>query len=1514
MGGNLKPKKTSRGKSSGSFVPIVGIGASAGGLYSLKCFLKELPKKFGFAIVFMQHLSPKHKSLLPELLRTGKPDLEIKEISEGQEILPGSLYLCPPGKEIGIREGSFHVAPPSGDDVHLPIDEFFISLAEEAGERAVAVIFSGAGTDGARGIQSIRSMGGTVFVQDPATAEFTGMPLAAISTGRADGVFPPEDIAREIIKIYGSLAVPEGRDNVISPSQFEAFYRLIREKTGYRFNHYKKSVVGRRIRRRMCLRGLTTVQDYIQIVAEKDPEADSLAADLMIGVTSFFRDRLAWKALKMEVIRKFASADDDSPVRVWTPACSTGEEAYSIAMMLHHEFELAGRKREIRVFASDANDRALERAREGKYPGSIVADVPPDYMKRFFACSKDGLSVIINKDIRERVVFARQDILTDPPFSKLDLIICRNFLIYLEPEAQEKCITLFHYALKDGGYLFLGNAESAGRDNALFRSLGHKKCRVYRKAETKPSSRVPLAVPFAAERAAPLPARQATAAEDEQSLTGFVQETLLEKYAPAAIAINQNYDILYHNGPTNRYLRQPRGTPTQNLLEIIPENLRSRVRGAIYRAAQDARPVSVRASLPADAGRKRQVTLRISRLRENLYLIVFRERRGVEEKAGTIPAEAAGVDETAVRQLETELSAMRADLQSHTEEFQSANEELQSANEELQAANEELETSREELQSLNEELVTVNSQLQTKIEEQEETNNDLNNFLASTNIPTVFLDDWFRVKRFTPAMSRLIKLIPADVGRPIVDMSQENLGPDLIADARAVLDNLVPIKKEIAINGTWYVRATLPYRTADNRIEGVVVTYSDVTELKRAEERTRHLASFPQLNPNPVLEVAASGAIVFSNAATQKVLESLGMDNDDATVFLPYDIDSILRALEKKEEAALYREVSVKDRVFGETVHLVPQFGVLRIYTHDITDHKRAEEALRESEERFRLLVEGVKDYAIFMLDPEGKVVTWNEGAERLKGYKAEEIIGKHFSLFYKPEDIAVHKPDQELKTAVTAGKVEDEGWRVRKDGSLFRASVVITAVRDDTGILRGFAKVTRDITERKRAEEALLESEQRVRLKLDSILSPGGDIGNLELADIIDARGVQSLMNDFYKLAHMPMSIIDLKGRLLVGIGWQEICMKFHRVHPETCRNCIESDLQLSAGVPPGEFKLYKCKNNMWDVATPIIVGGKQVGNLFMGQFFFEGEPLDYELFRSQAKEYGFDEKEYIAALEAVPRLSKEDLNASMAFFLKLAEVLSKLSYSNIKLARSLAERDCLMESLTQANTDLAEVNKELEVFSYTVSHDLRAPLRSIEGFTTAITEDYAASLDQTANDYFNRVISASRRMSQLIDSMLNMARLTKGQLRERSVNLSDIAEVAVSELGKKYPDRRVEHIIAKGVMAQGDIDMLRIVIENLFDNAWKFTSRHEYAKIEFGVIQVEGKDVYFVRDDGAGFNMDYADKLFLPFRRLHSESEFPGLGIGLATVQKIINRHGGKIWADSAPEKETTFYFTLE
>ncbi|HVN23175.1 MAG TPA: chemotaxis protein CheB [Syntrophorhabdales bacterium] len=1205
--------------------PVVGIGASAGGMEALEAFLSVLPKKFGVAIIFLQHLSPKHKNLMPELLRRRKTDLQIDEIEDGMEIAAGRLYLCPPAKEIRIRDGVFRIASRIHQHVHLPIDEFFVSLAEDVGERAIAVILSGAGTDGARGVQAVRSAGGSVFVQDPASAEFPAMPLAAINTGRTDAVLPPQDIAREILKFRDYGVPPVSPEALGTHLDFDLLYQLIYEKTGYRFNYYKQGVVARRIKRRMSLLGISSAKDYLDALERKDSETTGLASDLMIGVTSFFRDKLAWKALHLDVTRKLVVQETTDPIRIWTPACATGEEPYSIAMMLHDELARAGKKRELQIFATDVNDRALEVAREGMYPATIAADLPSGYAKKFFIPAENGQSLTVNKEIRQHVLFAKHDLLSDPPFSRLDLVICRNLLIYLETEAQERCISLFHYALKEGGALFLGGAESPGRENSLFVALPHKKCRIYRKEGEKQSVRMPIAVPYAAERQQSRQAKQPLPKDREKSATQSIQEALLEEHAPPAVAINRHYEIIYHNGPTHRYLHQPRGVPTQNLLEFVPSGLRNRLRSAIYRAAQEEKPVLIRAGMQVEEKeKKKRVIFRVSRVLEDLFLIVFEEEGRVAPRKEATLLEAAAIEESAMRQLESELSATRDDLQSHIEQLKGLNEELHSSNEELQAANEEFETSREELQSLNEELITVNSQLQTKIEEEETTNNDLNNFLASANIPTIFLNQQFRVKRFTPAMSKLVKLIPGDVGRPIVDMSLENLGPDLIADATAVLDRLTPVKKEMHINGSWYIRSTLPYRTADNRIEGVVITYADITERKHAEE------------------------------------------------------------------------------------------------------------ALRENERRYRELVQNANS-AIIRWRRDGTITFFNEYAQSFFGYSAEEALGKNVHMLLPQKestgadlsslvrDMVIH-PDR---------YVNNINENIRRDGTRVWMAWTNKAIFDNNGQVAEILAVGTDITERKRAEEALRESEQRVRVKLESILSPEGDIGNLDLADIIDVPEIQSLMDDFYKLAHIPMAILDIKGKVLVGAGWQDICTHFHRAQPESCANCIESDTLLSAGIPTGESRLYKCKNNMWDIATPIMVGGQHVGNVFSGQFFFEDEVPDHELFREQARKYGFDEEAYVAALDRVPRLSKESIKTGMTFFAKLSRILSQLSYSNIKLARTLTQTDSLMEA-TRRLAQFPEQNPN-PVLRMTLDGTLLYANPPARDLLDAMSEDTDGSLPQS-------------------------------------------------------------------------------------------------------------------------------------------------------------------------------------
>ncbi len=1810
----MKPDKTMGNNNPDTPFPIVGIGASAGGLHSLDCFLEALPKDFDFAVVFIQHLSPAHKSLMPELLRSKWLDYEFIEIEDGLQLLPGRLYLCPPAVEVRIHKGAFRVVARPDRHIHFPIDEFLVSLAEASAELAVAVIFSGAGTDGVRGIQAVRTEGGTVFVQDPATAQFPELPQAAIKTGQVDSVLPPPSIAREIVKLLRSGAVTEAPDNLINPDELEPFYLLIREKTGHRFNHYKNSVISRRIRRRMYLRGISSVTEYLNLVADKPGEAALLASDLMIGVTSFFRDRLAWKALRIGVIRKLVVSDGDAPIRVWTPACATGEESYSIAMMLRDELELAGRKRELQVFATDVNDRALEKAREGKYPASISADVSREFMRKFFTYSDDGISVTVSKEMRQHVIFAKQDILTDPPFSRLDLVICRNLLIYLEPDAQEKCITLFHYALRPGGYLFLGNAESLGRKSMLFKSLAHKKCRVFEKVETGPSSRLPLTVPFAAERAA-VTVRQQPALDQLHSVIQLSQDSLLEKYGPAAVTINQHYDILYHNGTTHRYLKQPRGAPTQNLLELLPESLRNRIRGAIYKATQEAGTFTIRTGITSDEGQKRQVSVHVSTIKENLFLIVFREKEGAPSGALSETTETVCVEEPAVRQLEIELSSTRQELQTNIEQLKSLNEEFHSSNEELQASNEEMETSREELQSLNEELITVNTQLQSKVEEQEETNNDLNNFLSSTNIPTIFLDHRFRVKRYTPAITKLIKLIPSDVGRQIIDMSQEALGPDIISDAQSVLENLVPVNKEIRINRVWYVRTALPYRTHDNRIEGVVVTYNDVTELKRAEERSSHLASFPQLNPNPIIEIDFSGKVTFCNPASLKTLESLGIDKGDVYALLPPDLDAILSDWDKRNETTIHREIIIKDRVFYHTIHLIPQFDVARIYAYDITERKKAEEV----QGRLAAIVESADD-AIIGKDLNGIIQTWNVGAENIFGYKAEEVIGRPVSLLVPPGH--TDEVPEILARIKQGGHIEHfETVRMRKDGTIIPVSLTFSPIKDASGRIIGASKIAHDITDRKQAEEALRQSEERYRTLFNTLmegfciiemifdsddrpvdyrfleinpafeaqtglqnaqgrlmreLAPDHEAhwfeiyGNIALTgeparfvnearalnrwyDVYayrygrpESRQVAIIFNDITELkraeealrtqaellnlAHDAILVRDIADKITFWnpgaertYGWTHDEAMGRVNHDLFKTRCPKPLIELNAEVAEkgsweGEL-IHTGKDgreivvaSRWSAQRDMT--GRQVGILEINRDITErkraeeklreseqlyraiGESIDYGVWvcapdgrniyasesflklvgmtQEQCSNFGWgevlhpdDAERTIAAWqECVRTMSKWDIEhrfrgvdgqwhpilargvpvknergeviywaginldiksikqteeslleserhereraeelatlieaVPMPVFIardpeclhltgnRLAGEILRIPHGNelslsapsetkphnfrpLKDGRELrldelpAQQACCgvhvkdfeftlafddglvrhvlgygtplldnqgrprgtvsvlvditelkqaEEALKQSNTELAAANREMESFIYSVSHDLRGPLRHISGFAELVMKNIADKAGEKEKRYLARIHEGTEKMGRLIDDLLNLSRMSRQEIQRTSINLSEIASSIIADLREAHPTRNVDVDIKEGLTAFADRGLIEVVLSNLLGNAWKFTGKTEHARIEFGTVEQDGKIIYYVRDNGAGFDQKYVGKIFWPFHRLHSGSAFEGTGIGLAIVDRIISRHGGKVWAEGIEKKGATIYFSL-
>ncbi|MEI7831908.1 MAG: CheR family methyltransferase [bacterium] len=830
--------------------PIVGIGASAGGLASFEAFFRNMPadSESGMAFILVQHLAPSHESLLGELIRR-YTTMPVYDIKDGMAIERNSVYIITPDTDLSIFHGRLHLlqqSTPSG--IPLPIDHFFKSLAQEKREAAIFILFSGAGSDGTLGVRAAKEMGGMVMAQSPETAEYASLPQSAIATGLVDYVLPPENMPAQLlayIQHSTTLSMPE--DGTAPPDEaLQKILLLLRAHTGHDFSGYKQNTILRRIERRIVIHQLDNLADYARYLQQTPQEATILFRELLIGVTQFFRDPDAFAVLKTQVVPQlFEGKSARDSVRVWVPGCSTGEEAYTLAILLQ---EYATEKHpavKVQLFATDIDATAIEIARGGIYPVNIVSDVPVAYLGRYFIQEEKGYR--LQKAIRDMVVFAEQDLILDPPFSHMDLISCRNLLIYLNGDVQKALLPLFHYALNAEGYLFLGSSETIGEFTDLF-STSQRKWKIYkRKVAVTPSRQIPTLHPLLTGiNRMHTSSSQQVRPEEQKSLRGIVEQSLLEHYAPPSVLINEAEEVLYIHGSIGRYLEPASGEANLNIIRMARPGLRLELATAVRKAIAQKRTVDIK-GLRMQANEQVQ-TLNLSVIpvslgkSTGLYLVLFFDVPTVL----VIPEGTTGHMVTAdmeqhIAELERGLRTRDEYLATHVEELTTANEELQSANEELQSTNEEMDTSREELQSVNEELSTVNAELQKKIEELSQANDDMNNLLAGTDVGTVFIDRELRIKRFTPAATMIVNLIPTDIGRPIAHLAT-NLRHynSLLADARQVFETLLPSEVEVqSTDGKWYLMRILPYRTRKNVVDGVVLTFVDITSLRAMQEQVR---------------------------------------------------------------------------------------------------------------------------------------------------------------------------------------------------------------------------------------------------------------------------------------------------------------------------------------------------------------------------------------------------------------------------------------------------------------------------------------------------------------------------------------------------------------------------------------------------------------------------------------------------------------------------------------------------
>ena len=863
-------------------LPVVGIGASAGGLEAFSQLLHAMPENPGLAIVLVPHLAPQHDSVLPTLL-SARTKMRVVQATEGARLEPDTVYVIPPNVQMGLVDGALHLLPrPTDRSQYTPIDFFFRSLADTCQEHAIAVVLSGTSSDGTIGLREVKGAGGIVIAQDPESAKYDGMPRAAIATGLVDLVLPPEEIAVELVRIakHPLEPLPAPRTAPASPEDVaDPFHRILlklRSASGVDFTRYKRPTIERRVQRRMVLHKFTRLDMYLKYLDESPSEAQALYQDILIHVTRFFRDPESFDALKSAVFPEFARVQKDQPIRVWVPGCSTGEEAYSIAICLLEYLGDQAHRSPVQIFATDVSDAAVEHARAGTYPESIAADVSPERLRRFFGKIDGGFRV--SKLVRDMCVFARQDLTRDPPFSKLDLILCRNVLIYMGTELQKRLMNIFHYALKPTGFLLLGTAETIGLHSDLF-AIADKKHRIYRKklvetARPESAFATPLTpIPPSGDR------RTFLQRPDEgRSIVNEANRLVQDRFAPPGVIVDHDLQVIQFRGRTGDFLTPPPGEPSMHLLKMAREGLLHPLRSAIHEARRSWAAVERDAVRVRTNGGWREITLHVVPLgtaseRHHLLVMFGMAARGPgapktpKARKGTVAPTGRRDDRGQIARLQQELATSREYLQSIIQELEAANEELQSANEEilssneeLQSTNEELDTAKEELQSTNEELNTVNEELHSRNEELTRANSDLLNLLSSVQIAIVIVANDLRIRRFTPMAERILNLIPSDIARPISHIKPNIDCPDLEQLVAHVVETIEPIEREVRDRqGNWLSLRIRPYKNTENRIDGAVLALIDIHSAKLHEEEVRRLRSYA----DAVVDLARDPVVVL---------------------------------------------------------------------------------------------------------------------------------------------------------------------------------------------------------------------------------------------------------------------------------------------------------------------------------------------------------------------------------------------------------------------------------------------------------------------------------------------------------------------------------------------------------------------------------------------------------------------------------------------------------------------------
>ncbi|QEG43810.1 Autoinducer 2 sensor kinase/phosphatase LuxQ [Roseimaritima ulvae] len=1490
---------------------VVGVGASAGGLDALMRMFSSLPDDPPMSFVVVQHLDPTHDSALTEILQR-KTALRVQEVRDEVEIQDGCVYVIPPNKYLSIEGCVLKLTPPTeARGARMSIDYFFRSLAEDLCEYAVGVLLSGTGTDGTAGLKEIKMCGGLTVVQQPHDAEHVGMPQSAINALDVDFKLTAEQIGQRLVTYVQHArqhSLLSAKDSIQDRDLLDAIIRHLKQTTGADFRRYRRSTIARRIRRRMGLSQLASMQDYLHLLKDDTRESATLKTDLLIGVTRFFRNPEAWQALESELLQPIIEQSDAAaPIRIWCAGCATGEEVYSLAMLCHENAAYASKPPSFQIFATDVSAEALSTAREGMYPESVVSDLTSLRLQQFFC--KDGNHYQVSRRLRESIVFTEQNVLSHPPFSQLDLIVCRNLLIYLDRPAQRRVLDVFQFALKEDGGLFLGSSESTGDAARHFLPI-NKRWRLFKRTAT--SAIAPMArevEPSTVVSTLP-PARRAPD-RTRGNLAALVQRQLIREADVGIAVINVDDRATYLQGPVDQYLRTGVGELGGHppfIMDIVREGLRSKIRPLLRTVRESFDRHSVDGRVRRE-GRYHpvRVVARPLRGQDGAVLVSFMPAHGqptvvqppnvrpikscpgdlapsaarAMKAASTIDPVTEPVDKDALieslraeigeltHELDTtrqQLSTTIEDLETTNEELQAANEESMAVNEELQAGNEELETSKEELQSLNEELVTLNNQLEIKLHQLQETTDDLNNLLLSTHLPTVFVDTHLRIRRFTPSATKLFHLIASDTGRPLSDIRANFDTKEVFHLACEVLESSQSRNCDVGTSdGKSFLGRLQPYRTEDNHIRGVVITFSDVTDLRKSKQVAQNrLAELETIYESTPIGLSFIGKDRTFRSINHRLAEVNGVPVEQT---LGKTLRDVLPAPLVDEVEAYYERVFSSGQpidnveIVGQTaaneqphqyrVSYHPVFaqqngnneviGVNSV-VEDVTDLRRMELELSTSEERLRQIAEA-SDYVFWItqVDPE-KVLYVSPAYEEVWGRKPDELLkdARHWTDAIHPDDQQRVSETFERFLGEPDDSLFEVEYRIVRNGEIRWIADRANAIRRADGSVNRVAGIARDITATKQSYDRLEISEGRARLAIDL-----AKIGVIEVDYETDTAVLDEFAADTFGLP----AAVPIPRRMI-----------HERFHPK------ERDGLLA-----------KIERFIDDSAETV-------------------DSFEHRIVRRDGK---------VRWVRASKRVYYETVGTQT------------IAKNTVVAVLDFTEQHEQQDRLAQARDAAEAANRSRGEFLANMSHEIRTPMTAILGHAE-ILNDHLTDPDNLS--VVETIRRNGRHLLDIINDILDLSKIDAGKLEVESrpvrpdAIVGEIRSLMDVRAAEKHLPLKVEFAGPVPEMIDTDPVRLRQVLLNLVGNAIKFTDEGE---VRFVVRYDESNRVmqFDVIDTGLGIGSDKLESLFEPFTQADATNtrSTGGTGLGLTICRRLAHSLGGDIRARSEPGKGSRFSLVL-